>query len=82
MQRGWALLMATMLVMVGCEKPQYDTSSPQAALDSMKKMIADGRPEMLAWQASPRGGRVRVTVRGDRVLLGGRAVTVARGVLV
>ena len=41
-----------------------------------------GRPEMLAWQASPRGGRVRVTVRGDRVLLGGHAVTVARGVLV
>ena len=30
-----------------CSKPQYDTSSPQAALDSMYAMIEDGRPEML-----------------------------------
>ncbi|MGD0539104.1 MAG: PhzF family phenazine biosynthesis protein [Verrucomicrobiota bacterium] len=40
-----------------------------------------GRDELLAWQASPRGGRVRVSVRGDRVGLGGRAVTVLRGKL-
>jgi PhzF family phenazine biosynthesis protein len=37
---------------------------------------------MLAYQASPRGGVVRVTVRGDRVLLGGQAVTVIRAALV
>jgi predicted PhzF superfamily epimerase YddE/YHI9 len=37
--------------------------------------------EMLACQASPRGGSVRVLVRGDRVLVGGRAVTTLRGEL-
>jgi PhzF family phenazine biosynthesis protein len=34
-----------------------------------------------AYQASARGGIVRVTVQGDRVLLGGQAVTVLRGEL-
>lgn len=41
-----------------------------------------GKDEFLAWQASPRGGAVHVQVQGDRVLLGGRAVTVLRGELV
>lgn len=41
-----------------------------------------GRTELLAYQASPRGGVVRVRVAGDRVKLGGRAVTVLRGELV
>jgi hypothetical protein len=36
---------------------------------------------MTGWQASARGGVVRVRVEGERVLLGGRAVTVARGEL-
>ena len=35
-----------------------------------------GKSEMIAYQASARGGVVRVAVRGDRVLLGGQAVTV------
>lgn len=38
--------------------------------------------EMVAFQASPRGGLVRVEVAGDRVLLRGQAVTVLRGMLV
>jgi PhzF family phenazine biosynthesis protein len=38
-----------------------------------------GRNEMVGRQASRRGGEVRVRVAGDRVLLGGRAVTVVRG---
>jgi PhzF family phenazine biosynthesis protein len=38
-----------------------------------------GKSEMLAYQASPRGGVVRVAVRGDRVELGGRAITVMEG---
>jgi PhzF family phenazine biosynthesis protein len=38
-----------------------------------------GREEMLGYQASARGGVVRVRLRGDRVLLGGKAVTVLRG---
>jgi PhzF family phenazine biosynthesis protein len=38
-----------------------------------------GKTEMLAYQASARGGVVKVTVKGDRVLLGGQAVTVMTG---
>ena len=38
-----------------------------------------GKREVLGYQASARGGTVRVKMRGDRVLLGGRAVTVMRG---
>ncbi len=40
-----------------------------------------GRTEMRGWQASARGGEVRVRVAGDRVFLGGRAVTVWNGEL-
>src|SRR5205085_11090083 len=38
-----------------------------------------GKSEFVAFQASARGGVVRVRVSGDRVFLGGTAVTVARG---
>ena len=41
-----------------------------------------GREEVTGYQASMRGGVVRVTVRGERVLLAGQAVTVLRGELV
>jgi predicted PhzF superfamily epimerase YddE/YHI9 len=41
-----------------------------------------GKTEMTAFQASRRGGVVRVRLEGDRVKLGGRAVTVFRGDLV
>jgi predicted PhzF superfamily epimerase YddE/YHI9 len=41
-----------------------------------------GKDEMLAFQASARGGAVRVRVIGNRVMLGGQAVTVLRGKLV
>lgn len=40
------------------------------------------RDTFLAYQASARGGVVRVRVQGDRVLLGGQAITVLRGELV
>ncbi len=40
-----------------------------------------GRSELTGYQASARGGVVRVRVAGERVLLGGRAVTVLRGEL-
>ena len=39
------------------------------------------KAEFLAYQASVRGGVVRVRVEGDRVKLGGQAVTVLRGEL-
>ncbi len=38
-----------------------------------------GKSEMTGFQASSRGGVVRVRVAGDRVILGGQAVTVFRG---
>ena len=41
-----------------------------------------GKTEFVAFQASPRGGLVRVRLEGDRVRLGGKAVTVLRGELV
>jgi len=41
-----------------------------------------GRDELVGYQASRRGGTVRVRVRGDRVELAGCAVTVMRGTLV
>ena len=40
-----------------------------------------GKTEFMAYQASPRGGVLRVTLAGDRVTLAGRAVTVLRGEL-
>jgi len=39
------------------------------------------KPEFTAYQASARGGVVRVRVKGDRVILGGQAVTMMRGEL-
>ncbi len=41
-----------------------------------------GKDAMTGWQASARGGRVSVVAQGDRVLLRGRAITVARGELI
>ena len=41
-----------------------------------------GRESMTAYQASKRGGIVRLRLAGDRVKLGGQAVTVLRGELV
>ncbi len=38
-----------------------------------------GKSELRAFQASARGGAIRVRIEGDRVHLGGRAVTVLRG---
>lgn len=40
-----------------------------------------GKNELTGFQASPRGGVVRVKLTGDRVLLAGQAVTVVRGEL-
>jgi predicted PhzF superfamily epimerase YddE/YHI9 len=41
-----------------------------------------GKDQLVGYQASPRGGVVRVRIDGDRVYLGGQAVTVLRGELV
>jgi len=41
-----------------------------------------GKSEMTAYQASARGGIVRLRLAGDRIVLGGQAVTVTRATLV
>jgi predicted PhzF superfamily epimerase YddE/YHI9 len=41
-----------------------------------------GKTDLVGYQASSRGGVVRVRLQGDRVILGGQAVTVLRGELV
>ncbi len=56
------------------------TGSAHCCLGPFWKMRF-GKGEFVAYQASSRGGVVRVRVRGDRVLLGGQAVTVLRGEL-
>ena len=38
-----------------------------------------GRTRFTAFQASARGGRLECTVAGDRVILGGRCVSVIEG---
>jgi len=40
-----------------------------------------GKKELVAFQASTRGGEIRLRLVGDRVRLGGQAVTVLRGEL-
>lgn len=40
-----------------------------------------GKTEMTAYQASPRGGVIRLRLNGDRVILGGQAVTIWQGEL-
>lgn len=40
-----------------------------------------GKDSLLAYQASPRGGVVRLRVAGDRTILGGQAVTVLQATL-
>jgi predicted PhzF superfamily epimerase YddE/YHI9 len=40
-----------------------------------------GKTALVGFQASARGGTVRVEVRGDRVQLAGHAVTVSKGEL-
>ena len=40
-----------------------------------------GKNELVAFQASPRGGELRLRLVGDRVKIGGQAVTVLRGEL-
>jgi PhzF family phenazine biosynthesis protein len=41
-----------------------------------------GKDDLVGYQASPRGGTVHVSCRGERVRLGGTAVTVVKGELV
>jgi PhzF family phenazine biosynthesis protein len=41
-----------------------------------------GKQELVGWQASRRGGLVRMRLEGQRVILGGKAITISKGELV
>jgi PhzF family phenazine biosynthesis protein len=85
------------IVTSGSDDPQFDFVSrffaPGSGIDedpvtgSAHCCLADfwrkrlGKSDFRAFQASARGGVVEVRVQNDRVLLGGRAVTVAKGEL-
>ena len=85
------------IVTAKCESGEYDFISrffgPAAGIDedpvtgSAHTILTPywaeklGRTKMSAFQASSRGGRVSVELKGDRVLLGGNARTVFRGEL-
>jgi len=79
------------------DDPQFDFISrffaPQSGIDedpvtgSVHCALAPywqdrlGKNPLIGYQASRRGGVVRVNVQGDRVLLGGQALTTLRGML-
>jgi PhzF family phenazine biosynthesis protein len=64
---------------VGIDEDPVTGSSHCCLGDFWRKRL--GKHEFLAFQASPRGGVIRVRVDDERTHLGGRAVTVARGQL-
>ena len=55
------------------------TGSAHTALAPFWSARLGGRTDLTGYQASARGGHVRVSLRGDRTLLTGRAVTVIDG---
>jgi len=57
------------------------TGSAHTALTPFWSARLGGRTELTGYQASPRGGYVRVTLAGDRTLLTGQAVTTIDGEL-
>ncbi len=55
------------------------TGSAHTALAPFWSARLGGRTQMIGYQASPRGGYVRVTLAGDRTRLTGKATTVIDG---
>lgn len=39
------------------------------------------KTDLIAYQASERGGVLKIRIEGDRVMIGGKAITVLRGEL-
>lgn len=65
-----------------CVLPEEQTAAPETLFKAIG-MEAQyvGKKELTAFQASARGGVVKVRVGDDRVYLGGKAVTVMRAVI-
>ena len=89
---GWAVIVTAKASMAGYDfvsrffAPEKGvpedpvTGSAHCALGPYWQMQL-GKNELKAYQASPRGGTIGVTVVGDRVLLRGTGVTVLKGEL-
>ena len=67
-KRAWVVLVIVLVVIVAA-----------FCVDRFRGFF--GRTELTGYQASRRGGFVHVRVVGDRVMLGGHAITVLRGEL-
>src|SRR5262249_51396883 len=66
---------------VGIPEDMVTGTAHCALVPYWRDKFADGRTMFTAFQASPRGGFVSVRLEGDRVMIGGNAVTVLRGQL-
>jgi predicted PhzF superfamily epimerase YddE/YHI9 len=64
----------------GIDEDPVTGSAHCCLADFWSRRLAKGK--MVGYQASARGGVVHVEIRGDRAILGGEAVIVARGELV
>jgi PhzF family phenazine biosynthesis protein len=65
---------------VGVDEDPVTGSAHCCLADYWRKQL--GKTEFLAYRASARGGVLRIRIAGDRVFLGGKAVTIVRGELV
>ncbi|MCX4760478.1 PhzF family phenazine biosynthesis protein [Streptomyces sp. NBC_01275] len=77
--RGYDFVSRCFLPNVGIDEDPVTGSAHTALAPYWSERL--GRAELTGLQASPRSGRVRTELRGDRTLLSGRAVTVIEGEL-
>ncbi|GGZ49128.1 MULTISPECIES: PhzF family phenazine biosynthesis protein [Streptomyces rochei group] len=77
--RGYDYVSRCFFPNVGIDEDPVTGSAHTALAPYWSRLL--GRPDLTGLQASPRSGRVRTELRGERTLLGGRAVTVIEGEL-
>ncbi|MFC5633591.1 PhzF family phenazine biosynthesis protein [Streptomyces bullii] len=78
-RRGYDYVSRCFFPRVGIDEDPVTGSAHTALAPYWSERL--GRPDLTGLQASPRSGRVRTRLRGDRTLLSGRAVTVIDGEL-
>ncbi|KOG32022.1 PhzF family phenazine biosynthesis protein [Streptomyces resistomycificus] len=77
--RGYDFVSRCFFPRVGIDEDPVTGSAHTALAPYWSERL--GRPDLTGLQASPRSGRVRTELRGERTLLSGRAVTVIEGEL-
>ncbi|MEU2285128.1 PhzF family phenazine biosynthesis protein [Streptomyces sp. NPDC013178] len=78
-ERGYDFVSRCFFPNVGIDEDPVTGSAHTALAPYWSERL--GRPDLTGLQASPRSGRVRTGLRGERTLLTGRAVTVIEGEL-